>query len=373
MNEKEIRVVLTGGVSGGHTFPLIAVSRMLKQHAHEPVRLLYIGSKGPFEQILITSEGIPSKYIFTGKWRRYFSLLNFVDIFKIPVGFLQALWHLYWFMPDAVFAKGGSVSVPVGVAAWVLHIPLVIHDSDAVAGRANRFLAKFASRIAVAYPTAKEFFPPKKTALIGNPVREEILLGLAVHARERYGFPDGKPLVLVLGGSQGARSLNSAVVRVLPMLLKEADVLHQTGAGNFDETTHLAGELGIKAGHGGYVPVPFLSSKELADALALADVVVSRAGASSITELAATGKVSVLVPLSTAANDEQRMNAYEIARFGGALVLEEGNLGEHLFFSKIDELLKNPELRKKMSEKIRIFYNRDAAQSIAEGILSLVK
>jgi UDP-N-acetylglucosamine--N-acetylmuramyl-(pentapeptide) pyrophosphoryl-undecaprenol N-acetylglucosamine transferase len=373
MDVREIRIVLTGGVSGGHTFPLIAVSRALKQASKDPVELLYIGTKGPFEDVLIIGEGIPAKYIFTGKWRRYFSMLNFTDLFKLPLGFFQALWHLFSFMPDVVFAKGGSVSVPVGVAAWVLHIPIVIHDSDAVAGRANRFLSKIAMRIAVAYPTAKEFFPAAKTALTGNPVREEILSGDGVRARGQHRFSDSKPLVLVLGGSQGARSLNMALVRILPALLHSAQVLHQTGAGNFDETVRLAGEVGIKAGREGYIPVPFLSSQELADALALAEVVISRAGASSITELAATGKTSILVPLPFAANDEQRMNAYEVARFGGAVVLEEGNLGEHLFLSKVEELLANSELRARMSEKIRLFYNKDAAKAIAEGILSLVK
>ena len=369
----EIRIVLTGGVSGGHTFPLIAVSRALKQASSEPLKLLYIGTKGPFEDVLISGEGIPAKYIFTGKWRRHFSMLNFLDLFKLPIGFFQAWWHLFIFMPDAVFAKGGSVSVPVGVAAWTLHIPIVIHDSDAVAGRANRFLSKIAARIAVAYPTAKEFFPEAKTALTGNPVREEILSGDPSRARSRHHLSEGKPLVLVLGGSQGARSLNVAVARILPSLLHVAQVLHQTGAGNFDETVRLAGELGIKAGREGYIPVPFLTSQELADALALAEVVVSRAGAGSITELAAIGKVVILVPLLSAANDEQRMNAYEVARFGGALVLEEGNLGEHLFLSKVEELLANADLRAKMSEKIKLFYNPEAANAIASGILSLVK
>ena len=373
MDFREIRIVLTGGVSGGHTFPLIAVSRALKQASKDPIELLYIGNKGPFEDVLITGEGIPAKYIFTGKWRRYFSILNFTDLFKIPLGFFQALWHLFRFMPDAVFAKGGSVSVPVGVAAWVLRIPLVIHDSDAVAGRANRFLAKFASRIAVAYPTAKEFFPAWKTALTGNPVREEILAGNAARARAQHHFTESKPVVLVLGGSQGARSLNTAFVRILPGLLKVAQVLHQTGAANFEDVTLRAGELGIKAGREGYIPVPFLTAQELADVLALSEVAISRAGASSIADLAATGKPSILVPLPSAANDEQRMNAYEVARFGGAVVLEEGNLGEHLFLAKVEELLEDADLRAKMSEKIRLFYNPEAANAIAAGILALVK
>lgn len=367
----EIRIVLTGGVSGGHTFPLIAVARAIRERAGVPTRFLYLGSRGVFESDSMAAENIPAKRVLFGKMRRYFSWRNFVDPFKVPIGLLQSLWYLFWFMPDAVFAKGGSVSVPVALAAWILRIPILIHDSDAVAGRANRLLARFASRIAIAYPSAQKFFPPGKTALTGIPVRAEILSGDAARARERYGFSQGKPVVFVLGGSQGARSLNEAVIRILPELLKEAQVLHQTGSNNYDEAAALAGESGIKAGYGGYAPVPFLEPSEMADAYAAADLVISRAGATSIAEIAGCGKPCVLVPLQSAANDEQRMNAYDVARFGGALVLEEANLGEHIFFSKVDELLKNQWLRSEMSQKVKSFHNPEAANMIADGVLSL--
>lgn len=369
---KEIRVVLTGGLSGGHTFPLIAVARAIRARAGMPAEFLYIGSRGQFEERAMTAEGIPVRYVLSGKMRRYFSFRNFIDPFKVPIGFFQSLWHLFRYMPDAVFAKGGSVSVPVCLAAAVFRIPILIHDSDAVAGRANRLLARFATRIAVAYPSAQEFFPAKKTALTGNPVRAEILAGDPAGADARFGFSADRPVVVVLGGSLGAQSLNKAVVRILPQLLREAQVLHQTGNDNYHEAVALAGEVGVKAGYGGYVPVPFLGASDLALALARADLVISRAGAGSIAELAACGKPAVLVPLSTAANDEQRKNAYDVAHVGGALVLEEANLGEHILFSKVDELLRNAELRSAMGRGIRAFYNPDAADMIAEGVLSLV-
>lgn len=369
----EIRIVLTGGLSGGHTFPLIAIARAIRARAGMPADFLYIGSRGQFEENAMTAEGIPARYVLSGKIRRYFSLQNLVDPFKVPIGFLQSLWHLFRYMPDAVFAKGGSVSIPVCLAAWALRIPIVIHDSDAVAGRANILLARFASRVAVAYPSAQEFFPTRKTALTGNPVRAEILSGDPVTANERFGFAPDRLVVLVLGGSLGAQSLNKAVARILPQLLREAQVLHQTGNDNYNETVMLAGEVGIKAGYEGYIPVPFLGPSDLALAFARADLVISRAGAGSIAEIAACGKPAILVPLPTAANDEQRKNAYDVAHGGGALVLEEANLGEHIFFSKVDELLRNPELRSAMGRSIRTFYNPDAADMIAEGILSLTR
>lgn len=370
-NSTELRVVLTGGLTGGHTFPLIAVARSLASRSTMPVSVLYIGSGGKIERDVMKAEGIPTRTVLSGKMRRYFSFQNALDPFKVPIGFLQAVWHLLVFMPDVVFAKGGSVSVPVCMAAWALRIPFVIHDSDAVAGRANLFLAKFATRIAVAYPAAMSFFSAEKTAITGNPVRSELLSGDASRANAYFGFSAERPVVLVLGGSLGARALNRAVARMLPDIIRETQVLHQTGEKNYRDTVSVVGEYGIKAGRDGYVVTPFLSGQELSDALARADVVISRAGASSVTELAACGKPSILVPLPTAANDEQRMNAYEVARLGGAIVLEEANLGEHILSGKVDLLLRDPMLRSDMSEKIRAFYNPAAADMIADGIIGL--
>ena len=375
------RVVLTGGVSGGHTFPLIAVALALRKQFQpistlqgEGVELLFIGSRGRFANDAMGEAGIPAKYILTGKWRRYFSLMNLLDLFKVPIGLVQALWHLFWFMPDAVFAKGGAASVPVVLAAWLYRIPILIHDSDAVAGRANRFLAHFADRIAIAYPGAHQFFPAKKTALIGNPVRISILLGDAALAAQRFKLASDKPTILVLGGSLGAQVLNEAILRVVPALLeKNVQVIHQTGSAHHERIVAAVEAYGLKIGDSGYVLVPFLGTGELADALALATLVISRAGAGSIAELAATKKAAILVPLETAANDEQRMNAYDVAELGGALVLEEANLGENILFAKIEGLLKDTALRNTMGEKLSSFYHPDAALQLAEGVRALMR
>ncbi|MDO8565733.1 MAG: undecaprenyldiphospho-muramoylpentapeptide beta-N-acetylglucosaminyltransferase [Candidatus Moranbacteria bacterium] len=368
------RVVLTGGVSGGHMFPLIAVAQSLRKLFPGGIEFLFIGSRGNFESDEIAAAGIPMKRVLTGKWRRYFSLLNIVDFFKVPVGFFQALWHLFFFMPDAVFAKGGAASVPVVLAAWLYRIPVLIHDSDAVAGRANRFLSHFVQRIAIAYPSAHQFFPAEKTALTGNPVRQEILLGDGVRAATRFKLSLEKPTVFVFGGSLGAQVLNMAVLRVLPRLLeKNIQVLHQTGSQNHEAIVAAVAASGLKIGESGYVPQAFFKVDELADVIALATVVLSRAGASSIAELAATRKAAILVPLEGAANDEQRMNAYDVAALGGALVLEEANLGEHILFEKIEELLGNAELRKAMGEKLQSFFHPDAADAIASGVYDLIQ
>lgn len=367
------RVVLTGGVSGGHTFPLIAVARSLRKK-FPSVELLFVGPRGQFEQEAMEDENISVKHILTGKLRRYFSLKNFIDPFKLFFGFIQALWYLFLFMPDAVFAKGGMASAPVVIAAWLYRIPVLIHDSDAVAGKANRFLSRFASRVAIAYPSAHNFFPKDKTALTGNPVRAEILDGNTDRFVKSFGLSLEKPTILVLGGSQGAQVLNKAMLGILPSLLeKNIQVLHQTGRKHYEDIVESIKEYGLKIGESGYAPWPFFSAEELADALKHAALVVSRAGAGSIAELAAAEKAVILIPLLNAANDEQRMNAYDVAALGGALVLEEPNLGEHILFQKIEELLGDAELRKTMSGKLHSFYHPNAADAIADGILALVK
>ena len=367
------RVVLSGGVSGGHTYPLIAVARVLRKRYPQGIELLFLGGGGVFEQTAMETEGIPMRRILYGKMRRYFSFLNYLDFFKLPLGILQALWHLLLFMPDVVFSKGGAASVPVVLAARFYRIPVLIHDSDSVAGRANAWLGKWVQRVAIAYPSAARYFPAGKTALTGNPVREEIPSGSKERARERFGLDPQKKTLVLFGGSQGAYGLNNALLRILPLLLmKGVQIIHQTGSNHLKGVLALAAELGVPTESGSYHPIDFLSAEEIGDVLAVADIVVSRAGAGSIAEIAACRKALVLVPLPSAANDEQRKNAYDIAEIGGALVLEEANLGEHLFLENLENLLNNDDLRAEMGEKLHVFYHPDAAERIADGLIDLM-
>ncbi|TXH07267.1 MAG: UDP-N-acetylglucosamine--N-acetylmuramyl-(pentapeptide) pyrophosphoryl-undecaprenol N-acetylglucosamine transferase [Candidatus Moraniibacteriota bacterium] len=366
------RVVLTGGLSGGHTFPLIAVARALSKELDGDVEFLFIGSRGRFEETAMAEAGIPCRFIVTAKWRRYASVLNFIDLFKLPIALIQALWHLLWFMPDVVFSKGGAASVPIAIAAALYRIPLLIHDSDAVAGRANRFAARFAARIAIAYERAQRYFPASKVALTGNPIREEVLNGDPERGRRSLGFSADRPAILIIGGSLGAAPLNRAVVRMIPDFLAAGyQVMHITGGSNLEQVQAEAVLLGLKPGLG-YVALPFLPAAELADVYALATVVISRAGAGSIAELAALAKPVILVPLSTAANGEQRENAYEIARHGGAVVIEEANLGGHILSEVIADVIAHPEKARAMGDALRKhYYHPDAAAMIARGLMTL--
>jgi UDP-N-acetylglucosamine--N-acetylmuramyl-(pentapeptide) pyrophosphoryl-undecaprenol N-acetylglucosamine transferase len=366
-----MKIVLTGGGSGGHLIPLIAVARKIKEKLPE-TEFVFIGPNGKLEEDIIGKEGIAIRNILVGKFRRYFSWHNFVDCFKIPVGIIQAMFILLQEMPDAIFSKGGYASLPVVLVGWLYRIPVMIHESDAVPGMANEMLSKFANRIAVSYPEAEKEFPAAQVVLTGNPVRENINKGDAQKAREKFELTDLKKIIYVTGGSQGAQIINERILDILPELLKKYQIIHQVGESNFDEVRHRSGEMGIKLGRDGYIAMPFIH-EGIEDIFASADLVISRASANTISEIAANSKPSILIPLQNAANDHQRMNAYALAKIGGCIVLEENNLGKNLLLSRIEEILENPELQSKLAHSIHSFYHPDATEKIAEGILGMIK
>ncbi len=367
-----MRIVLTGGVSGGHIIPLIAVAKKIREKNPE-VEFLFVGPQGEMEERLMFEAQIPIKKILTGKMRRYFSWYNFSDALKIPLGTIQSLWVLLRYMPNAIFSKGGAASLPVVLAGWVYRIPIMIHESDANPGMANSMLAKFSNRVAVSYYSAEEYFPSAQVVLTGSPLRADINQGTALRARELFPLTDSKKTIFVWGGSQGAGIINEKIVKILPELLRKYQIIHQTGEKNLEAVKHMAGELGIKAGHDGYYPVAFIG-EELKDVIAVSDIIISRAGSSSIAEIAANGKPSIIIPIEHSANGHQRMNAYAVAKIGGCIVLDEGNLGDNMLKAKIDEVLGDEALQKELGEKIKkYFYYPDAADRIADGILGMIR
>ncbi|MFH0969566.1 MAG: undecaprenyldiphospho-muramoylpentapeptide beta-N-acetylglucosaminyltransferase [Patescibacteria group bacterium] len=368
-----MRILLTGGWSGGHIFPLVSVARKLKEKLGEEAELLYVGSGAKMEKEAMQAEGIPAKSILAGKMRRYFSILNFLDIFKIPIGFIQSLWILLAYMPDVVFSKGGYIAIPIVLAAWIYRIPIIIHESDAIPGTANKILEKFSTRVAIAYSSAQDYFSASETALIGNPIRDGINQGNKEEARKIFNLTESKPVILVLGGSQGSEVINEAIIRILPKLIQHSQIIHQAGEKNIEKVIREAGEQGIKAGREGYFAAGFLDFETIKQAYAISDLIISRAGANIIAEIAANAKPSILIPIEKSAQGHQRMNAYEIAKAGGALVLEESNLGENIFMEKIEKILFDEDLKKNMSQKISAFYHPKAAEYIAEGLIELGK
>jgi UDP-N-acetylglucosamine--N-acetylmuramyl-(pentapeptide) pyrophosphoryl-undecaprenol N-acetylglucosamine transferase len=366
-----MRIILAGGGTGGHLVPLVAVARKIREKVPE-VEFYFIGPKGKMEDDIMGRENIPIRNIMTGKLRRYFSLQNVVDFFKIPVGIIKSLWLLFVLMPDAIFSKGGYASFPVVVAGWLYRVPILIHESDSNPGLANSMLGKFSDRVAVAYAEAEKYFPAAQVVLTGNPLSANIDKGDADRARQTFNLTESRKVIYVTGGSQGAKSINDRILRILPQLMHKYQVIHQTGENNFEEVTRMAGELGFKAGRDGYYPIAFIK-ENIEDVFAVADLVISRSSATTISEIAANKKPAILIPLENSASDHQRMNAYSLARIGGCVVMEENNMGEHMLLQKIDEIMESETLSSKLSENIGTFYHPDAADKLADGILGMIK
>lgn len=372
-----MRILFTGGGSGGHQYPIIAVLREIQRIAEEErilnLEFFYIGPDdfgGDFLKGL-RQEGVLPVKIRCGKWRQYFSLANFFDVFNVAIGVLQAIWNMYLILPDIIFSKGGYGAFPAVFAAKIFRIPVVMHESDAIPGKVSLYTAKFAKRIGVAFQHAIAFFPKEKTALIGVPIRKRLLGGNIAEAKEELNIYSNFPVVGVIGASQGSQKINDAITDVLKELTTEFEVVHQTGAANLEgikQESQVIFEFGHKER---YHPFGFLDEATLREFYTASDLIVARAGASTIYEIAAWGKPSILIPLANAAQDHQRKNAYDYAATGAAIVVEEANLTPHILLAEIRKILGDPEHIKKMKEAAQKFSRIDAAELIAREILKL--
>lgn len=308
---KPMRLVLTGGGTAGHVMPHLAILPVLRA---QNWNILYIGSEG-LEKQLIRDAGIPFASISTGKLRRYWSWKNLTDILRVVIGILQAVFLIARFRPHVVFSKGGFVSVPVSIAAWLLRVPVVSHESDISPGLANRIIGKFAQLTLYAFPETARFLSKDRSILVGLPIRPELMVGSMEQAFSfsKLDQSSGLPRLLVMGGSQGAQSINEALERGLPGLVQKYQVIHITGKGKKSDFSHR-----------NYFSVEFVNL-QMADLLAWADIVVSRAGANSVFEIIAVEKPMVLIPLVKGSGD-QLLNAKNLADIGCASLLEEGDL-----------------------------------------------
>lgn len=373
------RILLTGGGSGGHVYPLIAVAEHLKILTAKRGVFLEIHYLGPFSKansFFFTDPEIKIHHLTAAKIRRYFSLANLLDIPKFFWSVIEAWFKVFWLMPDIIFSKGGPGALAVVFAGWFYRIPIVIHESDSVPGITNIVSSRFAKRIAVAFERAKNYFDPKKTAWIGNPVRKELLESRLTEeaAKEYLGFNQKDPLVLILGGSQGAQKLNEFILTNLENLIQETQILHQTGPENILEVEKLSRaalvDIPVKTKiQYRYQAVPYLEIDTLKQALSAADLIISRAGSGTINEISAFSKPAILVPLPESAGSHQRINAYEFAKGGGGVVIEEKNLSSAIFMKQFEEILTAPEELKRMGLASSHFFKSHAALTLANEIL----
>jgi len=359
-------IVFTGGGTAGHVFPALAVLDELAPRWGG--RVVWIGSSSGMEREILRRRAIPYYGIPTGKLRRYFSLANFLDLFRVLFGFFASLAVLFRERPRLVFSKGGYVTVPPLAAARLLGIPSFTHESDLNPGLATRINARSAERVLVSFAQSAGYLRPALRAKVlhtGNPVRRALLGGNPAAGRARVGCPAERPLLLVLGGSLGSAFINDAVERGLPELTSRCFVVHQMGSAHYRP----AGRPGNYAGAAalGYHAVAFLD-EELPDLLAACDLVLCRAGANTLWELAALGKPAVLVPLgSGASRGDQQENARYFAGQGAALVVPEEEGGR--LVAEVLGLLADRSRLAEMGRRVRELGRPEAAARIAELVL----
>lgn len=363
-----MKIVITGA-GGGHFYPLIAVvERMRKEAFIQKVVQpdVYFFSDKPYDEKSLFLSQIKFVQIPAGKLRVYPSLATVTDMFKSVYGIIVALVKLYMLYPDVVFAKGGYASFPTLFAARILSIPVVIHESDTVPGRTTKWAGKFASRIALSYPEAAPFYPKDRTALTGQPIRETLL---PPDDFERVYGAKERPVILIIGGSQGSKNINEAMLRILPELLNTYDIVHQTGEANLAEVKQVAESVLKEHPYkdhyfiNGFIDVGIFYPKT--------DFVITRAG-SMMFEIALWQIPMLIIPIPETVSRDQRSNAYAMAGRGVAEVLEENNLSPNVIQSEIGRILNDKENYAKMSTAGKQFENsRTAASVIAREIIRI--
>jgi UDP-N-acetylglucosamine--N-acetylmuramyl-(pentapeptide) pyrophosphoryl-undecaprenol N-acetylglucosamine transferase len=392
MSKNKIRILITGGGTGGHVSPALAtvqeIKRLAENQASEwsPV-FRYIGSKHGVEKRLAEEAGLDFVGVQTGKLRRatnplgMLTIKNLKDLFRIPVGVFQSLWHVARFKPDVIFSTGGFVCVPPVLAGWLLRVPVLTHEQTVTVGLANRIAARFARRIALSFEGAVSELPARlrtRTFVTGNPVRQIIFQGDAARAIERFNFnpaDNDLPTLYVTGGAQGARVINQAVEAVLPELLQSARIIHQCGqqpAGetqDYDRLQAAADKLPPELRQR-YFLTRFVG-EEIGDVFALSNLVISRAGAGTVTEIAALGKAAVFVPLVPTGGDEQTRNAQRAEAVGAARIIKQSEMKGPRLLEEVRQLLADRPNLKEMGQKAGLLARPKAAHDLAEAVIEL--
>lgn len=371
-----MKILFTGGGTGGHFYPIIAVAEAIQDLVRERKILepsLYYAAPDPYDRELLTANNITFVPTAAGKMRRYFSPLNLIDYIKTAWGVVRSMVRIFFLYPDVVFATGGYASFPTLLAARMFRIPVVIYATDAEPSRVNVWAGKFAVKVAISFPEAAKFFPEKTVAFTGNPLRKAVLLPAREGAYEFLKLDPTIPVLLVWGGSQGAQAINEALLNALPELLKKYQVVHQTGALNIED---MIGRAKVVLGQtpeleARYKPFGYLNELAIRMSAGVAALVVSRAGAGSIFETSIWGLPSILIPIPEPTSHDQTKNAFAYARTGAAVVIQQNNLTPGLLVSEINRILDHKEIVASMSSAARAFARADAAHTVAGALLDI--
>jgi len=370
-----MKILFTGGGTGGHFYPIIAVAEAINDEVRERRLLepsLYYAAPDPYDREMLVAENIIFVPTAAGKLRRYFSLLNIFDYIKTAWGVMRSILRIFFLYPDVVFGTGGYASFPSLLAARLFRIPVVLYATDAEPSRVNKWAASFAAKVAISFPEAASFFPKDKTAFTGNPVRKAQLIPAREGAHEFLKLRSDLPIILILGGSQGSQTINEVVLTALPELLAKYQVVHQTGEANLKEVQGRANVVLVdNTNADNYKTFGYLNDLAMRMSAGVASLVISRAGSGSIFEIATWGIPSILIPIPGDVSHDQEKNAFAYARSGAAVVIEQNNLTAGLLLSEIGRILGNPDAARKMSIAARGFARPDAAKAIAQVILDI--
>lgn len=373
-----MKIVVTGGGTGGHFYPLMAVAESIQKQAREQKllepRIYYVGPD-EYNPKELFARGIEFVRVPAGKRRinpkGMGRINNFIDIFRMGWGCVVGVIKIFFLFPDVVFGKGGYASFPALLAARILGIPVIIHESDSVPGRVNAWAGKFARRIAVSFKESAEYFDSNKVAFTGHPVRGELTVPLKVGAYEYLELDPDLQLIAVMGGSTGAKKINDVIMGVIAELVKKYQVIHQTGRSNIETVKGMSKLVLEGASHPErYKPVDYLNTMTMRMIGGVSNVIISRSG-SQLFEIALWGIPSIMIPITDSNGDHQRKNAFNYARSGACVVIEEANLTPQILINEVTRILNDQEVHDEMSKKARAFARTDAADVIAHEVLNI--
>lgn len=370
-----MKIVFTGGGTGGHFYPIIAVVQKVNQiidREHIIGVKLYYFSDDPYDREMLVENRLSYEEINSGKVRTYFSFRNVTDLFKIFFGTINAVFKLFSIYPDAVFGKGGYASFPTIFAARILRIPVLIHESDSAPGRVNIWAGHFAKKIAVSFAEAASYFPSKAVAWTGQPIISEIEYKAARgEALSYFKLESESPVIFILGGSQGAELINNTILDALPRLIKNYQIIHQTGIKNFKLVSMQAEVILTDNKYKSrYLPIAYMNPLQMKMAAGAAVIIVSRAG-SMLFEIASWGVPSILIPITNTNGNHQKKNAFNYARAGACIVIEEANMTANILSSEIKRITENKDSYQKMAENTKAFGKPGAAEKIARALVDI--